>query len=73
MNLMKHWYSSGGEKLHVADKSRKFTNLQAADLGTPSISSFFKIQDSSADIPVTEAVVEKADTAEEEANISPVS
>ena len=31
-------------------------------VGTPSSNLFFKIQDSSADIPVAAAVVEKADT-----------
>ena len=38
-------------------------------VGTASINSFFKIQDSSADIPVAAAVVENADTAKEESNI----
>ena len=44
----------------------------AAIVGTSFINSFFKIQDSSADILVAAAVMENADTAEEEANVSPV-
>jgi len=53
-------YSSGGQKR--ADNSR---TIEAAVVGASSIDSFFKLQDSRlADIPLAEAVVENADTAE---------
>ena len=58
-------YSSGGQ--NRAGKSRK---IEAAVVGTPSNNSFFKMQDSSADINVAAAVVENTDTGEE-ANVSP--
>ena len=38
---------------------------EAAFVGTPSINSFFKIQESCVDIPVAAADVENANTAEE--------
>lgn len=67
---MKRMYASGSRKR--AEKSRK---IDAAAVGTPSINSFFNMQISSAAIPVTvaEAVVEHADTAEENVDVSTVS
>ena len=55
-------YSYGGQ--NRAGKSRK---IEAAVVSSPSNNSFFKMQNSSADIPVAAAVVENTDTAEEEA------
>jgi len=54
MNPIKRLHSSLGHK--NANKSRK---IEAAVVGTSSITSFFRIQDSSADIPVAAAVWEK--------------
>ena len=65
---MKRLYSSAGGQ-NGADKSRR---IEAASVGTSFINSFFKIHDSSAGIHVAVAVVENADTAEEESNVSPV-
>ena len=65
MNPLKRMYSSGIQKR--AEKSRK---LRLLIVGTPSINSFFKMQTSGADIPAAAAVVENADTAEEEADVS---
>ena len=64
---MKRLYSSGSQKR--TDKNKK---IEAAVIGTPSVNSFFKFQDSRDDTRVAAAVVENADTAEEEANVSPV-
>ena len=50
---------------------REKRQLNDRGYGNPSITSFFKIQDSTADIPVSAAVVENADTAEEDAIVSP--
>src|ERR1043165_5121553 len=65
MNPLKRMYSSGIQKR--AEKSRK---IESPDVGTPSINSFFKMQTSGADILAAAAVVENADTAEEEADVS---
>src|ERR1043165_9578751 len=67
MNPLKRMYSSGRQKR--AEKSRK---IESPDVRSPSINSFFKMQTSGADrpIPAAAAVVENADTAEEEADVS---
>jgi len=64
---MKRLYRWGSQKR--TEKSKK---IEVAVVSTPSINSYFKIHDSGADIPAAAAVVENADTAEEEANVSPV-
>ena len=54
---------------------RKSNKTEAHVVGALYIDSFFKVEDSSADIPVAAAVVENADmwtTEEEEANVIPV-
>ena len=63
---MKRLYSWGSQK-----RTEKNKKIEVAVVSIPSINSYFKIQKAGADIHVAAAVAENADTAEEEANVSP--